>query len=328
MAPGMVSRRFAIGGLAATGLIGLVAPARAYRGLSNLILVVPFAAGGSADIMARIVGQRLGELLKVSVVIENRGGAGGNLAASYVAKSRPGASPLLWGTISTHALNPLISRTVNYDPVRDFEPVSLLVTLPNVMLVNPQVPARTVREMITLLKAEPEKYSFASSGIGTPLHLSGELFNLQAGTRMRHVPYRGASPALNDVVAGHVPVMFDTLASASQHIQSGALRALAITTKQRSTTFPNVPTMDEAGLPGYETYAWHALFCPPGTPADVIADLNAAVRSALKAPETLAKLNELGATVDNSTPAELEFHIKAEIQKWTPIVQAAKISID
>jgi tripartite-type tricarboxylate transporter receptor subunit TctC len=200
--------------------------------------------------------------------------------------------------------------------------------LPNVMLVHPHVPAQNVREMIALLKAEPTRYSYASSGVGTPLHLSGELFKMMSGTEMKHIPYRGAGPALNDVVAGHVRLMFDTLPSATQHIQSGALRALAVTTRQRAASMPKLPTLEEAGMPGYETYAWQGLFAPRGMPTDSIANLNDAVNRATKDPGVSERLRELGATAVGSTPEQLEVHVKAELAKWAPVAKAAGALVD
>nr|WP_246529594.1 tripartite tricarboxylate transporter substrate binding protein [Microvirga zambiensis] len=293
-----------------------------------ITIVVPFAAGGSADVMARIICQRMAGLLGVNVVFENRGGAGGTLAATAVARANADGLTLLWGSIATHAINPALTQSLKYDPVRDFSPVSLLVTLPNVLLVNSNVPAKDIGEFIALLKANPGKYSYASSGNGTPLHLSGELFRMMSGTDIRHVPYRGAGPAMNDVVAGHVPVMFDTLASATPHIEAGTVRALAVTTKDRSPTLPTVPTMIEAGLVGYETYAWQGLFAPPNTPEAVIAQLNQAVNGALADPSTADRLRALGATMVGSTPEQLEEHVKAELIKWAPVVKASGAQLE
>lgn len=329
ISPHKISRRALLAGTGTFGLVGLASSAFAQGFRKRVItVVVPFAAGGSADMMARIICQKMGELLSQTVVFENRGGAGGNPAAAFVAKATADGATLLWGSIATHAINPAVFKTMPYDPVKDFSPVALAVMLPNVMVVHPNVPANDVREMVVLLKADPTKYAYASSGMGTPLHLSGELFKLMSGTEMKHVPYRGAGPALNDVVAGHVPVMFDTLPSATQHIESGSLRALAVTTRQRSSAMPNLPTMEEAGLPGYETYAWQALFAPPGTPNSVIAELNQAINLAIKDPRVAARLKGLGATPVGSTPEQLEAHVKAELAKWAPIAKAAGVAMD
>ncbi|MCA3595795.1 MAG: tripartite tricarboxylate transporter substrate binding protein [Methylobacterium sp.] len=323
------TRRALLAGAFALGLGSMASPALAQGFPTRAItIVVPFAAGGSTDIIARIIGQKMGELLGQNVVIENRAGAGGNLGSNSVAKAAPDGYTLLMGTISTHAINSAVFKTMPYDPVKDFSPVSLLVIVPNVMVVHPSVPAKNVQEMIALLKADPKKYSYASSGVGTPLHLSGELFKSMSGTEMQHIPYRGAGPALNDIVAGKVPVMFDNLPSATQHIQSGALRALAVTTKRRSPAMPDIPTMEEAGLPGYETLTWNALFAPPGTPRDVIAKLNNAANLAIADPAVAAKLRDLSATTIGSTPEQLGEHVKSELAKWGPIAKAAGASVE
>ncbi len=232
------------------------------------------------------------------------------------------------GTVATHALNPLMLKTKPYDAEKDFAPVSLLVVVPNVLVVNPELPVNTVADLLALLKANPEKYSYASSGNGTPLHLSGELFNSMAGVKMQHVPYKGSGPALNDVIGNQVPIMFDNLPSSSGHIKAGTLKALAVTTAQRAPSFPNVPTMAEAGIPGYETYTWNALFAPAGTPKPVIDRLNKAANAALAAPAVAERMKEFSATIVASTPEALGEHVKAEVAKWGPVVKAANVQMD
>ena len=289
----------------------------------TVTLVVPFAAGGSTDLIARLIAEKMTEDLGQTVIVENKAGAGGNIGADAVAKADPDGYTILMGTIATHALNPAVMKQMPYDPVKDFAPVSLLVLVPNVLEVHPDVPAKTVQELIALLKSKPGEYSYASSGIGTPLHLSGELFKSLAGVDMVHVPYRGAGPALNDVVANQVPIMFDNLPSSTSFIKAGTLRPLAVTTKTRSASFPDLPTMEEAGVPGYETYTWNALFAPAGTPQAVIDRLNAAAVKAVKDPATQPRLADLSATVVGSTPDELAKHVTAELAKWAPIVEAS-----
>jgi tripartite-type tricarboxylate transporter receptor subunit TctC len=285
--------------------------------------VVPFAAGGSTDLIARIIAEKMTEDLGQTVIVENKAGAGGNIGADAVAKADPDGYTILMGTIATHALNPAVMKQMPYDPVKDFAPVSLLVLVPNVLEVNPELPVKSVQELIALLKSKPGEYSYASSGIGTPLHLSGELFKSLAGVDMIHVPYRGAGPALNDVVANQVPIMFDNLPSSTAFIKAGTLRPLAVTTKTRSASFPDLPTMEEAGVPGYETYTWNAIFAPAGTPQAVIDRLNAAAVKAVKDPATQPRLAELSATVVGSTSDELAKHVVAELAKWAPIVEAS-----
>ncbi|MFK8252382.1 Bug family tripartite tricarboxylate transporter substrate binding protein [Ancylobacter terrae] len=292
-----------------------------------ITLVIPFAAGGSTDLVGRLIAQKMSTELGQTVVVENRAGAGGNTGAAAVAKAAPDGYTILMGTVATHALNPALYKKMPYDPVTSFAPVSLLVVVPNVLVVNPAFPAKTTEELIALLKANPDKYSYASSGNGTPLHLSGELFKSMAGVDMQHIPYQGAGPALNDVLANQVPIMFDNLPSSSGHIKSGKLRALGVTTAKRAPSFPDVPAIAEA-LPGYETYTWNALFAPAGTPPEAIAKLNAAANNALKDPQVQARLADFSATVVGSTPEELGAHVKTEIAKWAPIVKASGAQLD
>lgn len=290
-------------------------------------LVVPFAAGGSTDVVARLVAQEMAKDLGQQVVVENVAGAGGSLGAGRVARAAPDGYTILMGTVATHALNPLILASKPYDPQTDFAPVSLLAIVPNVLVVNPALPVTTVGELLALLKAEPGKHEYASSGVGTPLHLSGELFKSMAGVDMVHVPYKGSGPALTDLLGNQVSIMFDNLPSSSGHIASGSLRALAVTTATRAPSLPDVPTVAET-LPGYETYTWNALFAPAGTPEDAVARLNAAAVKALADPAVLAKLAEFSASPVGSTPAELAVHVAAEMAKWGPIVAAAGVKVE
>ncbi len=312
----------------ALALISLGSVAQAQDFPKNTItLVVPFAAGGSTDVVGRVVAQKMGEILGQQVVVENVAGAGGNLGADRVARAEPDGYTILMGTVATHALNPLILKTKPYDPEKDFSPVSLLVVVPNVLVVNPQLPVNSVQELIDLLKKEPEKYSYASSGNGTPLHLSGELFKSMTGTTMQHVPYKGAGPALNDLIGNQISIMFDNLPSSSGHIKGKTLRALGVTTKERAPSFPDVPTVAET-VPGYETYTWNALFAPAGTPPDVVAKLNEAANAALKDPKVAERMKEFSATIVGSTPEELGKHVTAELAKWGPVVKNANIQMD
>ncbi|WP_313666253.1 tripartite tricarboxylate transporter substrate binding protein [Shinella sp.] len=325
-----LTRRMALSaGLSLLSLLALNAPALAAGFPERQItLVVPFAAGGSTDVVARIVAQKMSEDLGQQVIVQNVAGAGGNLGADNVARADADGYTILMGTVATHALNPLILKSTPYDAEKDFAPVSLLVVVPNVLVVNPELPAKNVEELLALLKGAPDQYSYASSGNGTPLHLSGELFKRMAGVEMVHIPYKGAGPALNDVIANQVPIMFDNLPSSSGHIKAGTLRALAVTTKERAASFPDIPTVAESGIPGYETYTWNALFAPAGTPAEVIARLNQSANTALKDPAVAERMKEFSATIVGSTPEELGAHVKAEIAKWTPIVRDAKIQMD
>ena len=316
--------------LAATAIAALVAaaPSQAQDFPTRPIrLVVPFPAGGSTDIVARIVAQRMSEDLGQQVVVENQGGAGGNLGSGAVAKAEPDGYTILMGTISTHALNAALYKKLAFDPVKDFEPISLLAVVPNVLVVNPSVPAKTVKEVVDYLKANPGKFSYASSGNGTPLHLSGELFKSLAQVDIVHVPYKGAGPALIDVVSGQVPFMFDNLPSSTEYIKSGRLRGIGVTTAQRVPAMPDLPTIAET-LPGYETYTWNALFAPAKTPKAVIDRLNAAANKAIAHPDAKQKLADLSATVVGSTPEALGEHVRKELAKWAPIVKASGAQID
>lgn len=329
MALSLVKRRtaLALAMVAASALaLGTAAQAQEFPD-RQVTLVVPFAAGGSTDVVARIIGQKMADDLGQQIVVENVAGAGGNLGADRVARAEPDGYTILMGTVATHALNPLILKTKPYDPEKDFAPVSLLVLVPNVLVVNPELPAKNVAELLALLKAEPEKYSYASSGNGTPLHLSGELFKKMAGVSMQHVPYKGSGPALNDVIGNQVPIMFDNLPSSSGHIKSGTLRALAVTTKERAPSFPDVPTIAET-IPGYETYTWNALFAPAGTPKEAIDRLNAAAKKALADPTVAEKMKDFSATIVASTPEELATHVTAELAKWGPVVKDANVQLD
>lgn len=290
-------------------------------------LVIPFAAGGSTDLVGRLIAERMAAELGQPVVVENKGGAGGNLGAAQVAKASPDGYTILMGTVATHALNPALYKKMPYDPVTSFAPVSLLVVVPNVLVVNPEFPAKTTEELIALLKKDPGKYSYASSGNGTPLHLSGELFKSMADVDMQHIPYQGAGPALVDVLSGQVPIMFDNLPSSTSHIKSGKLRALGVTTAKRAPSFPDVPAIAEA-VPGYETYTWNAVFAPAGTPPEVVAKLNAAANKALADPKVQARLADFSAVSVGSTPEELGEHVKKEIAKWAPIVKASGAQLD
>ncbi len=319
-----ITRRGVIAGTAA--IIASPAIAQSFPN-RPITMVVPFAAGGSTDVVARIIAQKMSEGLGQQVIVENVAGAGGNVGAARVAKGEPDGYQILMGTVATHALNPLMLKRKPYDPAADFAPISLLAIVPNVLIINPTLPAKTVPELVALLKANPGKYNYASSGIGTPLHLSGELFKSLAKVEMTHIPYRGSGPALNDVVAGVVPIQFDNLPSASAFIQAGTLKALGVTTKERAQSFPDVPTIAEA-LPGYETYTWNALFAPKGTPKEIVDRLNAEAVKAVKDPGVGERMKVFSAAVVGSTPEALAEHVKVELAKWTPVVRDAGVSID
>src|SRR5918994_1975466 len=246
-------------------------------------VIVPFTPGGTTDIFARLVGEKLSQSFGQQFVIENRGGAGGNIGADAVAKAEPDGYMLVMGTVGTHAINPSLYAKMPYDALTDFAPVAYVAGVPNLMVVSPRtVKATTVQGFIAEAKANPGKFTMASSGNGTSIHLSGELFKQMAGIEMRHVPYRGSGPAVNDLVGGQVDVMFDNLPSSIEQVRAGNLRALAVTSAKRSPAIPDKPTLDEAGLPGFEASSWFAIFAPKATPAEITTKLNQEVRKALE----------------------------------------------
>jgi len=304
--------------LAASSVFAQVAyPTRPIR------LIVPFAPGGTTDVLARILGERLHQTLGQPIVIENRGGAGGNIGADAVAKAAPDGYTLLMGTVGTHAINPSLYPKMPFDPLTDFAPVAFAAAVPNVMVVSPKaVKATTVQEFIAEAK-KAGNFSVASSGVGSSIHLTGELFKQVTGLEMTHVPYRGAGPALNDLIGGQVQVMFDNLPSSIQHVRAGTLRALAVSSANRAPALPEVPTLAESGLAGFEATSWFALFTPKGTPAEIIAKLNAEVRNALSSPELKKRVEDLGGEVRLMSPNELMDYVRQEHEKWAKVVKTS-----
>jgi tripartite-type tricarboxylate transporter receptor subunit TctC len=285
-------------------------------------LIVPFPAGGATDVVSRLIAKRLGDRIGKPVVVENVGGAGGVIGAQKATRSAKDGSVLLMGTVSTHVINPLSLSPAPYDPLKDFTPISLIVTVPNVILVHPSVKAQNVKELIELAKSQPGKINYGSSGIGTPMHLSGELFRSMSGTDMQHVPYRGGGPAMADLISGHIPVLFDVLTGAASHVRNGGARPIAVTTAVRSPSFPNIPTVAESGLKGYETYTWNAIFAPAGVSSQIAAQYSKEFQSIVAEPEVQEKLKELSASPVGSTPEELSNHLKAELSKWGPVIKS------
>lgn len=288
----------------------------------TITLVVPFAAGGATDVVSRLVAKKLTDRIGRSIVVDNVGGGGGAIGAAKVAKSPADGSMLLMGTVATHAINPLATTPSPYDPLRDFSAISLIATVPNVLLVSSSVKAQNLRELIAMLKSLPGQLSYGSSGVGTPPHLSGELFKSMAGVNINHVPYRGGAPAMNDLVAGHIPLLFDVLTGAASHIRAGSARAVAVTTAKRSPSFPNVPTMAEAGLPGYETYTWNAIFGPAGMPRPLVELLSRELQAVVADAEVQEKFKDISANPVGSTPEALTAQVKSELDKWGPIIKS------
>ncbi len=283
--------------------------------------VVGFTPGGPSDILARALGQKLAERWNQQVVIDNRPGAGGNLAAEVAAKSAPDGHTWLLGNNSILATNQSLYSRLNYDPVKDFAPVALVAIQPNILVVNPAVPAQSVPELILFVKQNPGKLNYASSGSGAAAHLAGELFKAMAGLDMLHVPYKGAQPALTDVISGQVQLMFATSASVVPYVKAGRLRALAVTTAQRSALMPELPTMSELGVPGFEATTWHGVVVPVATPLDLVQFLNEEINFALKQNDIRERLIALGAEVAAGTPKEFADYIAREIPKWARVVK-------
>ena len=294
----------------------------------SIRLVVPFPAGGTTDILARAAAQKLSESLGQSVVVDNRPGAAGNIGADIVAKSAPDGYTLLMGTVGTHAINPGLYAKMPYDHVKDFVPVVLVAGVPNVLAVNPAFPVNSVAELIALAKSKPGTINFASSGSGTSIHMSGELFKAMAGVDMTHVPYKGSSPALTDLMGGQVQIMFDNLPSALPLIKAGKLRAIAVTSLKRAAALPDVPTISESGLPGFEASSWFGVLAPAGTPAPVVAKINADVNKWLQSPEARDQLLAQGANAAGGTPEQFAAHIHAETEKWAKVVKASGAKAD
>jgi tripartite-type tricarboxylate transporter receptor subunit TctC len=292
-------------------------------------IIVPFAAGGTTDIFARLVAEKLSQALGQQFIVENRGGAGGNIGADAVAKADPDGYTLVMGTVGTHAINSSLYARMPYDPLADFAPVAFVAGVPNLMVVNPKnVKARTVQEFIAEAKAAPKRLNMASSGNGTSIHLSGELFKQLTGVEMPHVPYRGSGPAVNDLIGGQVDVMFDNLPSSIEHARAGTLRALAVTSSQRSPAMPDTPTLSESGLPGFEASSWFALFAPKGTPATITSRLNAAVNKALADPALAKRFADIGGEIRTMSPEELMSLVRSEHEKWGKVVKSAGVRLE
>jgi len=291
-------------------------------------LLVPFAAGGTTDLVARIVADGLGRELGQPVVVENRGGGGGAIGAEALVKAAPDGYTIGVATVSTMATNPATNANTPYDPLKDFTPITNLVNVPNVLTVNPKTPARTLQEFIALLKSQPGTYSYASAGTGSISHLDGELFKSLTGTDMIHVPYRGSGPALNDTLAGQVSAQFDNLPSSLGHIQAGKLRALAVAAPARVAGLPDVPTFAEAGLPAMNNMAWYGLVAPAGVPPAIVTRVHDAAAKALQDPAIRQRLMERGALVDGGTPEQYAALIKRELELRKRIANEQHIKLN
>ena len=291
-------------------------------------LIVPFTAGGTTDILARTIGQKLGESLRQPVIVDNRPGAGGNIGADLVAKAKPDGYTLVMGTIGTQSINASLYSKMPYDSAKDFAPITLVAIVPNVLVVNPTVPAKSVAELIALAKSKPGALNFASSSTGGSPHLSGEMFKQMAGVDIAHVPYKGSAPAITDLLGGQVQLMFDNLPSALPQVKAGKLRALAVTSARRSPAAPDLPTIAEAGVPGYEVDSWFGILAPAGTPREIVNKLNAEIVKILQMPDVKERLSEQGAVPVGDTPEHFAEHIRKETVKWAKVVKASGARAD
>ena len=294
-------------------------PARTVR------MIVPWPAWGGTDMLARPIAQKLSDRLGQSVVVDNRGGASGIVGSEVAAKAAPDGYTILVDNVTSHATNITLYPKLTYNSLRDYAPVSLLTTVSNIVVVHPSVPAKSIRELVSLAKARPGELSFATYGTGGTTHLAGEMFKGLAGIEMVHVPYKGGAPALVDVVAGHVPVYFSVLSTSAAHVKTGKLRALAVTSAQRDQVFPAIPTVAESGYAGFEANNWYGLLTPAGVPRDIIAKLNAEIHAVLKQPDVVERLVSQGNTIYVSTPEQLREHMSAETQKWAKVIKAAGV---
>jgi tripartite-type tricarboxylate transporter receptor subunit TctC len=293
-------------------------------------MIVPFAAGGPTDIVGRIMGAKMGELLHQQFVVENRNGAGGNIGADAVAKAPPDGYTILMATVSTHAINPGLYTHMPYDPVKSFAPIGRVGVTPTLLLVNPSIPVKDVKGLIALLKANPGKYTYGSSGLGSILHLCGEEFKAKAGgLDVVHVPYKGSAPMDTDLMGGQIAWAFDATPTAMPLAKAGKVRAIGAGMAQRLAAMPDLPTLQEQGLPGFECYTWNAFFAPAGTPQPAVEKLNAAVNKALADPAVSSALEKAGITpTPGSTPQSTTEFVKAELAKWAPIIKASGAHID
>jgi len=291
-------------------------------------IICPFPPGGAVDIASRAIADALTKTMGQSVIVENRAGAGGNLGGEIAAKSPPDGYTLFMTTSGIQAINPALYAKMNYDPNKDFVPVVALVSLDNVLVMHPSVRVSSVKELIDLAKAQPGMISAASSGSGTSIHMSLEMFKHLTGTDILHIPYKGSAPAVADLLGGQVNIMFDNIPSSLPHIKAGKLHAIATTGAKRSSTLPDLPTVAEAGVPGYESGVWFGLVAPTGTPKDVIAKLNAEALKAVKLPDYQKRMNDLGYEIIAGSPEQMAERIKGEIARWGPVVKASGAKVE
>ncbi|HEY8707378.1 MAG TPA: tripartite tricarboxylate transporter substrate binding protein [Burkholderiaceae bacterium] len=326
----VVSRVVAWAVLAWIASIGLLTPAQAQTAYPNkpVHIIVPSTPAGVLDNVARTLALRLAEQLGQPIVIDNKGGAGGNIGAEAAARSPADGYTLFIGFNATHGANPALFGKLSYNPIKDFAPISLLASVPNIISVHPSVPVNTLAELVAMAKAKPGQLSYASSGNGTSTHLAAEMFKAAAGVDIAHIPYKGSAPAVADVIAGQVPVIVDSVASSMAQIKAGKLKALATTGAKRLSVLPDLPTVAESGHPGFESTAWLGLLAPAGTPRTIIDQLNAQVLKVMALPETRKRMAAFGAEITTSTPEQFAAHIRSEIAKLGKVVHDANIKLN
>ncbi len=291
-------------------------------------IVVPWPPGGPSDIAARPIAKGLSDALGQTFLVENKGGAGGNLGTAAVTKSAPDGYTLLITSSAPIVINPSLYKRMPFDPDKDLIPITNLIRVPLVLVAHPSVPANTLKELVAHINAQGGKFQYASAGNGTPQHMTGELFKSVAKLDVIHIPYKGSAPAINDLLGGHVPVMFDSMVAITPHIKSGKVKAIAITSAKRSPQFPDVPTFAEAGYPQVESYAWYGFFAPAGTPKDLVAKINAAALKAMKTPEFQRTLADTGSDFVGDTPENFKAFVEAESQKWSKVVKLSGATVD
>jgi tripartite-type tricarboxylate transporter receptor subunit TctC len=310
-------------------LLALAAGAHAQPWPSKPIrYIVPFAPGGTTDILGRMVAAGLSSSLGQPVVVENKPGQAGSIGAAELARAAADGYTIGGGTISSHAINATLYPKLPYDPLKDFAPITMLATLPNMLIVHPSLNVASVRELVALLKANPNKYSFGSAGNGTSQHISGELFKIMTGTQMQHIPYKGSGPMIPDLIAGTIQLSFENITTAYPQVKGGKLKALAVTSAKRSFVAPEVPTMAEAGLAGYDISSWQAMYAPAGTPRDIVARLHGETVKALRSPENQKKLSDLGLDAGGMSPEELASLMRADIPRLGKVVRESGAKVD
>jgi tripartite-type tricarboxylate transporter receptor subunit TctC len=290
--------------------------------------VVPYPAGGPLDTVARLLAQKVTQSTRQPVIVDNKPGAGGNIGADAVAKAAPDGYTILMGAVATHAINPTLYASIPYDPIRDFAPVTQVASTPNVLVVHPSIPASNVQEFIAYAKANPGKLNFGSGSTGSAGHLAGELFKTMAGVDMTHVPYKGAAPAMQDLIGGQIQLMFDNLASSLTQVRAGKVKALAVTTSKRTALAPELPTIAESGLPGFDISTWFGIFVPAGTGREVVEKLHGEFARALAAPDVRERMLNLGAEPVGSAPAEFAAYIRSEADKYARVIKASGARVD